>query len=163
MATAKSMFKARAAQLRLRAGHATPTLQPPHVTPTLQPPHVTPTLQPPHVTPTLQPPHVTPTLQPPHVTPTLQPPHVTPTLQPPPHHVFAHLFFAGEEPAASSRTRDIELAGLQSRLTASNAELQRLNAERDSLVATMAVVDDVHARALQQVRGEAEAASQVRA
>ena len=96
--------------------------------------------------------------------------HVTPTLQPPPHPVFAHLFFAfahmffaGEEPAAASRTRDIELAGLQSRLTASNAELQRLNAERDSLVATMAGVDDVQARALQQVRGEAEAASQVRA
>ena len=88
---------------------------------------------------------------------------LTPTLQPPPHPVFAHLSSAGEEPAAASRTRDIELAGLQSRLTASNAELQRLNAERDSLVATMAVVDDVQARALQQVRGEAEAASQVRA
>ncbi len=63
---------------------------------------------------------------------------------------------------AAARSRDIELAGLQSRLTASNAELQRLNSERDSLVATMAVVDDVHARALQQARGEAEAASQVR-
>jgi hypothetical protein len=68
---------------------------------------------------------------------------------------------AGEEPAAASRTRDIELAGLQSRLVASSSELQRLNSERDSLVATMAVVDDVHARALQQVRMEAEAASQV--
>jgi hypothetical protein len=70
--------------------------------------------------------------------------------------------YSGEEPAAASRSRDIELAGLQSRLAASTSELQRLNAERDSLVATMAVVDDVHARALQQVRGEAEAASQVR-
>jgi hypothetical protein len=73
-----------------------------------------------------------------------------------------HCRFTGEEPLAAARSRDIELAGLQSRLTASNAELQRLNCERDSLVATMAVVDDVHARALQQARGEAEAASQVR-
>jgi hypothetical protein len=70
-------------------------------------------------------------------------------------------FFAGEEPLGASRSRDIELAGLQSRLAASASEMQRLNAERDSLVATMAVVDDVHARALQQVRAEAEAASQV--
>ena len=102
------MFKARAAQLRLRAGR--PASQPNHLL----------------------------------------------------HLACTHRCSAGEEPAAASRSRDIELAGLQSRLTASNAELQRLNSERDSLVATMAVVDDVHARALQQARGEAEAASQVR-
>ena len=80
----------------------------------------------------------------------------------PPHCAPIHDSAAGEEPAAASRSRDIELAGLQSRLAASTSELQRLNAERDSLVATMAVVDDVHARALQQVRAEAEASSQVR-
>jgi hypothetical protein len=103
MTTAKSMFKARVAQLRLRAGLSAPRAC----------------------------------------------------------RSQRHCCFTGEEPAAASRSRDIELAGLQSRLTASNSELQRLNSERDSLVATMAVVDDVHARALQQARGEAEAASQV--